>query len=135
MYVIENLECGNDTSHLQINIQEQFDAGGQDLIIGCENDFGTIDLNTFWNIVGINDTIIVLGAETIDVTNPSVVDLSIVNPGMYNLLYIVGMMDTICLPDTANLTIQIDESLDAGEDISTSTCRKHSAVRKCPPRK
>ena len=122
MYVIENLECGNDTSHLQINIQEQFDAGGQDLITGCESEFGTIDLNTFWNIVGINDTIIVLGGETIDVTNPSVVDLSIVDPGIYNLLYIVGVMDTICLPDTANLTIQIDEALDAGEDISTSTC-------------
>lgn len=122
MYVIENLECGNDTSHLQINIQEQLDAGGEDLITGCENEFSTIDLNTFWNIVGINDTIIVLGGAAIDVTTPSTVDLSILDSGMYNLQYIVGVLDTICAPDTANLTIQIDEAPDAGEDVSTSTC-------------
>ena len=122
MYVIENMECGNDTSHLQINVQEQLDAGGQDLLTGCEDEFSTIDLNSFWNIVGTNDTIIVIGGAVIDVTDPSVVDISILDPGMYNLQYIVGMMDTVCMPDTANLTIEIDEAPDAGEDVNTTTC-------------
>lgn len=122
MYVIENIECGNDTSHLQINIREQLDAGGEDLLVGCEDEFNTIDLNAFWNIVGIEDTIIVLGGAAIDVTNPNSVNIADLAPGIYNLQYIVGLMDTICTPDTANLIIQIDELFDAGEDVPTTTC-------------
>ncbi len=122
MYVIENIECGNDTSHLQINLQQQFNAGGQDLLVGCEGEFSNIDLNSFWNITGIDDTIIVLGGAAIDVTNLTMVDLNDLDADMYNLQYIVGITDSICTPDTANLTIEINISPDAGEDVFGSTC-------------
>lgn len=122
LYVIENTECGNDSSHVQINIEDQLDAGGEDLIIGCEGDLPNIDLNTFWNIIGINDTIIVLGGAGIDVTNPSMVNLNDLGVGIYNIDYIVGIRDTICTPDTANLTIEINAVFDAGENVFTTTC-------------
>ena len=122
MYVIENVDCGNDTSHLQVNLQQQIDAGGENLLVDCETEIDIIDLNTYWNITGIDDTIMVLMGSGISVTNPSNVDLSNLDPGTYMLQYIVGITDTICLPDTANLEIQIEEAPNAGEDVNTSTC-------------
>lgn len=122
MYVIENIECGNDTSHLQVNLQQQIDAGGEDLIFRCESDFTTIDLNGFWNITGVDDTIIILSGSGIDISDPANVDLSSAGPGNYNLQYIVGITDTICMPDTAYLEIEIEEAPNAGEEIITSTC-------------
>ncbi len=122
MYVIENMVCGNDTSHLQVNLQQQIDAGGEDLLFGCETEINFINLNAFWNITGVDDTIIVPLGSGISVTDPSNVDLSNVDPGAYIFQYIVGITDTICMPDTANLEIQIEEAPDAGEEITTSTC-------------
>ena len=122
-YVIENIACGNDTSHLQINLQEQLDAGGSDLLIGCTNEISNIDLNLFWNIAGINDTIIVLDGADINVDNPNSVDLSNLSQGIYNLEYIVGVGDSECTPDTADLTLQIEESPNAGTNVSTSACQ------------
>lgn len=122
MYVIENIECGNDTSHLQINIHDQIDAGGEDLLIACETATTIIDLNAFWNIQGTEDTIIVMDGAPIDVSTPSMVNLSDLDPGIYNVRYIVGIMDTICTPDTANLTIEIIEAPNAGDNVSTTTC-------------
>lgn len=125
MYVILNDQCENDTSHLQLTIVDQPNAGVDSTIIDCA--MGNLGLLNFYDILSISSSTADgqfndLDNSMLDLTDPTAVDISTLDEGIYNILHFIAV-DTICTSDTAIITLNITPEQSAGDPVMVSACK------------
>lgn len=120
MYIVSDSICGVDTARIAVTINGGNNAGKDFTGQYCENSNVVLDLGTLLGNHDKGGIWSVVPSGSIDLSNPSKVDLSATPPGRYILTYKID--DNNCEPDSAVVTIFVIAEPHAGPDINTALC-------------
>ncbi len=118
--VTGNGVCPPQSSTLTVNVITEPNPGTAAQIFAC-NDGTTVDLNS---ALGLHDTGGIWSDENgaaVDLSDPSTVDFSGVNPGNYGFLYII-LGNGVCPEVSALITVIVEEALNPGTNGQITIC-------------
>lgn len=118
-YIINDTLCGRDTALLQIQIRESNNAGQDNSLTLCETE-SSADLTL---LLGLHDIGGMWQRSPIDappINNQGVVDLTLINFGVYRYLYIIP--ENGCSSDTATIILDIKEYKNIGPFNAITRC-------------
>ncbi len=113
---IPQTACPPDTAEITINVATKADAGDDNEVTVCDGE--VVDLSLLVSIGGGTFTDPGLSGGL----SGSDFDTTGLSPGSYDLIYTVGSGNENCPDDTATITVNVDEPLDAGGDENIEVC-------------
>ena len=119
-YIINDPYCGRDTAQLLLTITPGNNAGADFTGQYCEGSGAVLNLYNFLGKYDKGGTWSVTSSGSIDISDPSKVNINNTKPGVYEMEYIISGNN--CLPDTARVKLFVIAKPNAGNDVITSAC-------------
>ncbi|NNF36864.1 MAG: gliding motility-associated C-terminal domain-containing protein [Saprospiraceae bacterium] len=115
-YIVDLPICGSDTATVMIDVLQSPDAGTDNSIASCGGD---IDISALHGGV-TGGTYDVSPTAMLDFSDPSFVDISGLEPGDYQVMYLV--QDGTCPSDTSLITVTKERVPNAGTGSNLAIC-------------
>lgn len=120
LYIINSPICGKDTAIITVDIRDGNFAGNDVQFQYCMGSDGLINLNTLLSSHDSGGDWTVSPPGSLNLQDPTQVDISGLNTGNYDFIYIIPANK--CSADTAHVVIEIIARPDAGKNVEAAVC-------------
>lgn len=119
-YLINDPNCGRDTSVVTFNLAPENNAGNSTTQSLCITNISSVNFASYLGPITNGGTWVQPSGVNVDLSNLTDVNLSALSQGSYDFAYILA--DNGCAPDTSHTIINIQPFNNAGNNITTTLC-------------